>query len=171
MSDNGSISNGFNNGSAEATSNKIPEIAVAEVVEIAEVALAVAELVAEVAEDCPICYEPIGVQNACSTACSHRFHTSCLIQAVITRSTCPCCREPLVTTPVVSGWSQVAGIPPRPILRRSDAVRGTDAVPLQRANGVNLNPLEPGEVDDSHDPDFMRMLEQAQGPVSSLSDL
>lgn len=51
---------------------------------------------AEIAENCPICYEPITDKDSCSTNCLHRFHTSCLIQSAIIKPLCPMCREPLV---------------------------------------------------------------------------
>lgn len=51
---------------------------------------------AEIAENCPICYEPITEKDSSSTNCLHRFHTSCLIQSAIIKPLCPMCREPLV---------------------------------------------------------------------------
>ena len=49
-------------------------------------------------DECPICLEPIhaGV-DVCETKCSHRFHTSCLCRAFVTRSTCPICRAEIAT--------------------------------------------------------------------------
>jgi hypothetical protein len=62
---------------------------------------AVAEVIAEVAEEqiiCSICLDPvIGQRNCCMTECGHSFHTSCML---MTNGTCPNCRVELRRTQV-----------------------------------------------------------------------
>jgi hypothetical protein len=45
--------------------------------------------------DCPICLEIIGETNCMVTSCGHKFHSNCIITAVMQsgRSDCPCCRR------------------------------------------------------------------------------
>lgn len=49
-----------------------------------------AQLVCDVAEDCPICYEPR--KDTVTTACKHTFCLECLRHWLTTANTCPCCR-------------------------------------------------------------------------------
>lgn len=46
-------------------------------------------------DPCPICLEPIQINNSHLTACFHCFHDKCL--ALWSRDTCPICRENLKT--------------------------------------------------------------------------
>lgn len=43
-------------------------------------------------EPCSICYEPMGDVDFCVTKCNHRFHTSCILQAIKFNGNCPYCR-------------------------------------------------------------------------------
>jgi len=48
-------------------------------------------------EECPICYESIPPSNLCLTNCNHSFCTQCIMKSLKTKSSCPCCRETVVT--------------------------------------------------------------------------
>ena len=45
--------------------------------------------------ECPICYESLDASPVRSTLCGHVFHTTCLSMWLMTRHTCPMCREPV----------------------------------------------------------------------------
>ena len=44
--------------------------------------------------DCPICLDPLGNINVCSTSCGHDFHLSCMMQCK--QNACPLCRKQVV---------------------------------------------------------------------------
>ena len=50
-----------------------------------------------VAEECPICYDFIQPSNLCLTNCKHQFCTECIMKSLKNKSSCPCCREKIVT--------------------------------------------------------------------------
>lgn len=80
-----------------------------EIPEVAQPITAITET-AEPIDDCPICYEPIGLINSSITECRHKFHTSCLIRASIFRRNCPYCRLPLFEEPESQHLSRTNGI-------------------------------------------------------------
>ena len=45
---------------------------------------------------CPICMEYITDKNKTTTACGHVFHSSCIFQNMMLRTSCPMCREDLI---------------------------------------------------------------------------
>jgi hypothetical protein len=45
---------------------------------------------------CPICMEPIGINDSCTTKCGHSFCLGCLAKSLQDRNTCPLCRQELV---------------------------------------------------------------------------
>jgi len=45
---------------------------------------------------CPICMEDITDKNKTTTACGHVFHSSCIFQNMMLRTSCPMCREDLI---------------------------------------------------------------------------
>lgn len=48
-------------------------------------------------ECCPVCLEKIDFSKDYTvTKCGHKFHTSCLLESVKIKNTCPMCREVLV---------------------------------------------------------------------------
>lgn len=49
----------------------------------------------EINEECPVCYEEIGSNNACVTNCGHKFCLNCLLQSYNSQNRCPLCREML----------------------------------------------------------------------------
>jgi hypothetical protein len=49
--------------------------------------------------ECVICYEEIGKTNNCVTPCGHAFCFRCLVAAMTTKNTCPCCRSELFVLP------------------------------------------------------------------------
>ena len=44
------------------------------------------------ATDCPICMEPLGNTNCCTTPCGHQFCLECFVTHTKTKSNCPVCR-------------------------------------------------------------------------------
>jgi hypothetical protein len=50
-------------------------------------------------DECVICYEEIGKTNNCVTPCGHAFCFKCLVAAMTTKNTCPCCRTELFVLP------------------------------------------------------------------------
>lgn len=48
-------------------------------------------------EECPICYDSIQPSNLCLTNCNHQFCTDCIMKSLKNKSSCPCCREKIVT--------------------------------------------------------------------------
>ena len=47
---------------------------------------------------CSICLSSVDTTtNQCTTACNHKFHTSCLLEATQTNQICPLCRSNLIT--------------------------------------------------------------------------
>ena len=46
-------------------------------------------------DQCFICYNKYENTDCCTTSCNHKFHTSCLIQWMITSSSCPYCKHTL----------------------------------------------------------------------------
>ena len=44
------------------------------------------------ATDCPICMEPLGKTNCCTTNCGHQFCLQCFVTHTKTKSNCPVCR-------------------------------------------------------------------------------
>jgi hypothetical protein len=50
-------------------------------------------------DECVICYEEIGKTNNCVTPCGHAFCFKCLVSAMVTKNTCPCCRTELFNLP------------------------------------------------------------------------
>ena len=42
--------------------------------------------------DCPICMEPVGKTNCCTTQCGHQFCLKCFVTHTKTKSNCPLCR-------------------------------------------------------------------------------
>lgn len=51
--------------------------------------------------NCSICYDLMEDVNVSTTHCGHKFHTSCLINASLTNTTCPYCHNSLIhATPV-----------------------------------------------------------------------
>ena len=50
-----------------------------------------------VVEECPICYDSIQPSNLCLTNCKHQFCTECIMKSLKNKSSCPCCREKIVT--------------------------------------------------------------------------
>lgn len=47
--------------------------------------------------DCPICLDPLGSVNVCSTSCGHKFHLSCMMRCK--QNACPLCRKQIVDYP------------------------------------------------------------------------
>ena len=45
---------------------------------------------------CPICMEDITDKNKTTTACDHVFHSSCIFQNMMLRTSCPMCRQDLI---------------------------------------------------------------------------
>ena len=50
-------------------------------------------------EPCPICQEPIAIDDQEITDCGHAFHTECLAKWFETTTTCPICRTVILTEP------------------------------------------------------------------------
>jgi Zinc finger, C3HC4 type (RING finger) len=46
--------------------------------------------------ECPICYEDLTMINFTVTTCGHKFHSSCIFQALEKKEHCPCCRHQLI---------------------------------------------------------------------------
>jgi len=46
--------------------------------------------------ECPICYEDLTMINFTITTCGHKFHSSCIFQALEKKEHCPCCRHQLI---------------------------------------------------------------------------
>lgn len=44
------------------------------------------------ATDCPICMEPLGKTNCCTTNCGHQFCLQCFVTHTKTKANCPVCR-------------------------------------------------------------------------------
>ncbi|KAI0159768.1 hypothetical protein GGR57DRAFT_437348 [Xylariaceae sp. FL1272] len=44
-------------------------------------------------EECPICYDPIGLHDPVITACKHRFGRPCILNAIKQQQKCPMCRQ------------------------------------------------------------------------------
>lgn len=72
-------------------------------------------------DDCPICMEPLGKTNCCTTECGHKFCLRCMLKHAQTKSNCPLCRADIdgadkpVSSPmppslpqtVLEGWGRV----------------------------------------------------------------
>ena len=50
---------------------------------------------------CPICMDPIGINDSCTTKCGHSFCLGCLVKSLQDRNTCPLCRQELVDKEIV----------------------------------------------------------------------
>jgi hypothetical protein len=73
------------------------EVGEGNVGEVGEVEVEVAEVVAEVGEECPICLDEFDEEKKCFvTNCGHKFHEKCLVGWLSERDTCPSCRRVLV---------------------------------------------------------------------------
>jgi len=46
--------------------------------------------------ECPICYDDLKMVDFTVTKCGHKYHTSCLLKALINNSDCPMCRNELI---------------------------------------------------------------------------
>lgn len=46
--------------------------------------------------DCPICMDPVGCSDCCTTACGHTFHSTCIFKNLTNSFACPMCRSELV---------------------------------------------------------------------------
>ena len=46
-----------------------------------------------VEEACPICFDPITLNDKKILPCGHTFHTQCLLRWFVTGDSCPVCRE------------------------------------------------------------------------------
>ena len=57
--------------------------------------------------ECCICFEPIAVNNNCTTRCGHTFCLNCMIQSLKMNTTCPTCRTDLDERPDISSDSDI----------------------------------------------------------------
>jgi hypothetical protein len=49
--------------------------------------------------ECPICYDVMSMVDFAVTRCGHKFHTSCLVEAMEHKVDCPMCRVQLANIP------------------------------------------------------------------------
>lgn len=57
--------------------------------------------------ECCICFEPIELNNNCTTRCGHTFCLNCMIQSLKMNTTCPTCRTDLDERPDISSDSDI----------------------------------------------------------------
>jgi len=51
--------------------------------------------------ECPICYDPIGNKNNCTTECGHSFCFKCIVSSLKRNDGCPLCRTAFVEPSVI----------------------------------------------------------------------